>query len=202
MKQSPRTCGRGSGAASIVAYSLGITNVDPIRYNLMFERFLNPGRTDPPDIDVDFAWDERDSVLDYVFDKYGKAHVAMIATHQTCGARMAIREVARVYGLTEDEISRVTSRIPYFVDLPEYAASLQDMLKQWPSMQNMVFDHPRPLFLMMQDSYRMPGESGHTVEKWLLLLNLLTLPHLCRYPQKGIIVQWERMVLKRWGLSR
>ena len=100
VRQSPRTCGRGSGAASIVAFSLGITNVDPIRYNLMFERFLNPGRVDPPDIDVDFAWDERDDVLDYVFDKYGNEHAAMVATHLTCGARMAIREVARIYGLT------------------------------------------------------------------------------------------------------
>ena len=60
---SPRTCGRGSGAASLVAYCLGITNVCPLKHNLYFERFLNPGRTDPPDIDVDFAWDERDAVL-------------------------------------------------------------------------------------------------------------------------------------------
>jgi len=114
VKQSPRTCGRGSAAASIVSYCLGITNVDPIRYNLMFERFLNPGRMDPPDIDVDFAWDERDSVLDYVFAKYGNKHAAMVCTHNTFGPRMALRETARVFGLTESEISSVTDRMPGF----------------------------------------------------------------------------------------
>jgi len=140
VKQSPRTCGRGSGAASIVAYSLGITNVDPLRYNLMFERFLNTGRTDPPDIDVDFAWDERDRVLDYVFERYGRDHAAMVATHQTCGARMAIREVARVYGMTEQEISAVTKKIPWFLDIHHYAEQLEVVLKQWPAFQKIEFD--------------------------------------------------------------
>lgn len=204
VKQSPRTCGRGSGAASIVAYSLGITNVDPIRYNLMFERFLNPGRTDPPDIDVDFAWDERDSVLDYVFDKYGKAHVAMIATHQTCGARMAIREVARVYGLTEDEISRVTSRIPYFVDLPEYAASLQDVLKQWPSMQNMVFDHPWPA--IFNDAGRiigMPRGIGTHCGGVVITPQPINTAAPVQISAKGYpIVQWEKDGAEEMGLVK
>ena len=71
VRQSARTCGRGSAAASLVAYCLGITHVEPITHNLFFERFLNEGRTDPPDIDIDFPWDERDGVFDYVFRKYG-----------------------------------------------------------------------------------------------------------------------------------
>ena len=70
-RKARRSCGRGSAAASIVSYALGITHVDPIRHRLFFERFLNPGRMDPPDIDVDFAWDERDQVIDYVFSRYG-----------------------------------------------------------------------------------------------------------------------------------
>ncbi len=70
VRQCPRTCGRGSAASSIVSYLLGITHVDPLRYNLFFERFLNRGRKDPPDIDVDFPWDERDRTLKYVFDTY------------------------------------------------------------------------------------------------------------------------------------
>ncbi|MBN1603460.1 MAG: DNA polymerase III subunit alpha [Chitinispirillaceae bacterium] len=144
VRQSPRTCGRGSGASSIVAYSLGITNVDPIRYNLMFERFLNPGRKDPPDIDVDFAWDERDAILEYVFKKYGRDHAAMVATHQTCGARMALREVGRLFGMTEDEISRVTKKIPWFVDLPENPQNLYDYFQKWPSTKGMVLDAPWP----------------------------------------------------------
>ncbi len=107
VRQSPRTCGRGSGAASLVAYCLGITNVCPVKHNLYFERFLNPGRKDPPDIDVDFAWDERDSVISRVVSKYtGRA--AMVANHVCFQSRMALRETARVFGLTEKEISGIT----------------------------------------------------------------------------------------------
>ncbi len=81
VRQSARTCGRGSAAASLVSYCLGITHVEPITHNLFFERFLNEGRTDPPDIDVDFPWDERDGILDYVFRKYGAERTAMISNH-------------------------------------------------------------------------------------------------------------------------
>jgi len=77
-RQAPRSCGRGSAAASIVSYALGITHVDPIKHNLFFERFLNPGRMDPPDIDVDFPWDEREKILDLVFAKYGTRRTAMV----------------------------------------------------------------------------------------------------------------------------
>jgi len=105
VRQAPRTCGRGSAAASIVSYCLGITHVDPIKHNLFFERFLNVGRHDPPDIDVDFAWDERDGVLDYVFAKYGATRVAMVANQNTLGLRAAIREVAKVYGMPTGEMN-------------------------------------------------------------------------------------------------
>jgi len=105
VQQAPRTCGRGSAAASIVSYCLGITHVDPIRHNLFFERFLNVGRSDPPDIDVDFAWDERDGVLDYVFAKYGATRVAMVANQNTLGLKAAIREVAKVYGIPTGEMN-------------------------------------------------------------------------------------------------
>ncbi len=111
VRQSPRTCGRGSAAASLVSYCLGITHVDPVRYDLFFERFLNRGRTDPPDIDVDFAWDERDDVLQYVFNKYGTSRSAMIANHVAFRARAAVREIAKVYGLPESEIATVTERL-------------------------------------------------------------------------------------------
>ncbi|RQW04994.1 PHP domain-containing protein, partial [candidate division KSB1 bacterium] len=105
------TCGRGSAAASIVSYALGITHVDPIRHHLFFERFLNRGRQDPPDIDVDFAWDERDSVLKYLFDKYGPERTAMISNHSTFKARSAVREIAKVYGLADGEINAVTKKM-------------------------------------------------------------------------------------------
>ena len=103
----PITCGRGSAAASLVSYCLGITHVDPLRHNLFFERFLNVGRSEPPDIDVDFPWDERDAVLSYVFEKYGPERCAMVANHVGFRMRGAIREVAKVYGIPEEEIQKV-----------------------------------------------------------------------------------------------
>ena len=109
--RSPRVCGRGSGAASLVAYCLGITNVCPLKHDLYFERFLNPGRADPPDIDVDFAWDERDDVLAWVLRRH-QGHAAMVCNHVLFRPRMAIREVARTFGLGDREISRVVSKLP------------------------------------------------------------------------------------------
>ncbi|UCH63901.1 MAG: DNA polymerase III subunit alpha [Fidelibacterota bacterium] len=109
--QNRLTIGRGSGAASIVSYCLFITQVDPLRHNLTFERFLHEERTDLPDIDVDFAWDERDDVLAYVFKKYGRERAAMVANHVTLQPRAAVREVAKVFGLSNEEILAVTRRI-------------------------------------------------------------------------------------------
>ncbi len=100
----PRICGRGSGAASLVAYCLGITNVCPLKHNLYFERFLNPGRSDAPDIDIDFAWDERGALLDHVLQKHA-GHAAMVATIIRFQLRMAIRETAKTFGLAAGEIS-------------------------------------------------------------------------------------------------
>ncbi len=120
VRQAPRTCGRGSAAASIVSYCLGITHVDPIRHNLMFERFLNPGRHDPPDIDVDFPWDERPAILDWVFKQYGHQHAAMVANQNTLATRAALREIAKVYGLPKGEIGRALNflqRRADFVDV-------------------------------------------------------------------------------------
>ena len=105
VRRSPRTCGRGSAAASVVAYCLGITNVDPIRHNLYFERFLNLDREDPPDIDVDFAWDERDAVIEDVFRQYGEAHCARVCNHVFYRFPSALRDTARVFGIPEGEIT-------------------------------------------------------------------------------------------------
>ncbi len=143
VRQSPRTCGRGSGAASIVSYCLGITNVDPIRHNLMFERFLNPGRTDPPDIDVDFAWDERDDILDWVFKTYGTERSAMVANHIRFRPRMALRETARVFGLPESEISAVTHRLPWFWQT-DAMDDLDQLVRAAPRMAGVDLDPPWP----------------------------------------------------------
>ena len=88
--------GRGSAAGSIVSYCLEITNIDPIRYQLIFERFLNPERVSMPDIDIDFCYERRQEVIDYVYEKYGKDKVVQIVTFGTMAARMAVRDVGRV----------------------------------------------------------------------------------------------------------
>ncbi|MCL2128491.1 MAG: PHP domain-containing protein, partial [Treponema sp.] len=114
-----RTCGRGSGAASVVSYSLGITNVDPIAYNLYFERFLNPARPDPPDIDVDFAWDERDALITSVIEKFGPDCCARVANHNFFRLRSALRETAKAYGFSDGVISRHERKIIDFREKDE-----------------------------------------------------------------------------------
>ncbi len=113
VKQTKSTIGRGSGAASIISYCLFITQVDPIKYNLQFERFIHPERIDMPDIDIDFPWDERDDILKYIFNTYGLKHTAMVSNQVFLQPRSAIREVGKVYGLSNEEIKSVTKRIGY-----------------------------------------------------------------------------------------
>ncbi len=104
--------GRGSAAGSLVAYSLSITNIDPLRYGLLFERFLNPERVTMPDVDIDFCYERRDEVIRYVIDKYGEERVAQIITFGTMAARMAVRDVGRALNFTYGEADRVAKAIP------------------------------------------------------------------------------------------
>lgn len=129
VSQAPRTCGRGSAAASIVSYCLGITHVDPIRHNLFFERFLNPGRHDPPDIDIDFPWDERPKILKWVFARYGAQQAAMVANQNTLAARAAMREIAKVYGLPAGEIGQALDLLHRRADFVDVTAD--STLRTW-----------------------------------------------------------------------
>src|SRR5205085_4626621 len=104
--------GRGSGAGSLVAYSLGITDLDPLRYDLLFERFLNPERVSMPDFDIDFCQEGRDRVIEYVKEKYGSDRVAQIITFGKLQARAAVRDVGRVLGLPYGQVNRVAELIP------------------------------------------------------------------------------------------
>jgi DNA-directed DNA polymerase III PolC len=106
------TVGRGSGAGSLVTYLLGITNVDPIRYRLAFERFLHPERRDCPDLDIDLCWQRRDEVIEHVYRTYGAERVAMISTHCTLGPRGALREVARARGMPPARVDRFCRLVP------------------------------------------------------------------------------------------
>lgn len=140
-RKKRRICGRGSGAASLVAYCLDITNVCPIKYNLYFERFLNPGRTDPPDIDIDFSWDERDDVLRDVLADFGD-HAAMVCNHVFFQPRMAIREAAKAFGLPGYEISRLTKRIPWMH--PGEGRSFGEKLISLPALRDQDLSPPWP----------------------------------------------------------
>ena len=108
--------GRGSGAGSLVAWSLRITDIDPLPYNLLFERFLNPERVSMPDFDVDFCQDRRGEVIDYVTQKYGRDNVAQIITYGALSAKSAIKDVARVMGLPFAEVNELTRNIPTLID--------------------------------------------------------------------------------------
>jgi DNA-directed DNA polymerase III PolC len=150
VRKAPRTCGRGSAAASLVSYCLGITHVDPIRYDLFFERFLNRGRLDPPDIDVDFPWDERDDILDYIFQKYGAESTAMISNHNTFKARSAVREIAKVFGIPDDEIGVITKKMTGYWQ-PE---SIWELTQTHPVYKNANFPEPWPKIIQMAEKIR------------------------------------------------
>jgi DNA polymerase-3 subunit alpha len=121
--------GRGSAAGSVVAYAIGITNIDPIKYNLLFERFLNPERVSMPDIDTDFDDEGRQKVIDYVVDKYGRRQVAQIITYGTMAAKMAIRDVARVLDLPLSDANYVAKLVP---ERP--GISLSEAIKEVPEL--------------------------------------------------------------------
>ncbi|MFH0888637.1 MAG: DNA polymerase III subunit alpha [Planctomycetota bacterium] len=111
--------GRGSSAGSLLAYALGITDIDPLKYDLLFERFLNPGRHEPPDIDIDFSQAGRDKVINYVHEKYGRENVSQIITFGTMKARAVIRDVGRVMGIPLTEVDRIAKKLSGITSLKE-----------------------------------------------------------------------------------
>lgn len=129
------TLGRGSAANSLVSYCLGFTDVEPFEHGLFFERFLNRGRISPPDVDIDFSWRERDEIVKYVYEKYGYSNVAMISTTVTFKARSAFREVAKVFGISGEEISKYSQFIPW-----TRAQNLIDISKRYPETKSLNFD--------------------------------------------------------------
>src|SRR5436853_1130298 len=135
--------GRGSGAGSLVAYSLGITDLDPLRYDLLFERFLNPERVSMPDFDIDFCQDGRDRVIDYVKDKYGARSVSQIATFGTMAAKAVVRDVGRVLGMGYGEVDRIAKLIPF-----ELGMTLEKALEVEPQLAALVKEQEEVAELM------------------------------------------------------
>jgi len=133
--------GRGSAAGSLVSYLIGITNIDPLKYELLFERFLNPERISMPDIDTDFSDARRDEVIQYAADKYGQGNVSQIITFGTLGARVAIRDVGRVMGYSYGYCDRIAKLIPMFTDLKgalEDIPELKEMYKNDPEATKLI----------------------------------------------------------------
>src|SRR5690606_32600645 len=141
--------GRGSAAGSVVAYCLGITNIDPLKYNLLFERFLNPDRVSLPDIDIDFDDEGRSSVMDYVIRKYGSKQVAQIITYGTMAAKSSIKDTARVLDLPLFEAERISKLIPNTLSLAKIFSFANDKLKS--SLRPEDFDRVRELISMAEE---------------------------------------------------
>lgn len=135
-KNIPVGPGRGSAAGSLVSYVLGITNIEPTRWGLIFERFLNPERVTMPDIDIDFCFERRDEVIDYVRNKYGKEHVAQIITFGTMAARASVRDVGRVLDVPYNEVDRIAKLIP-----PN--TSIEEALQISEELRNLIENNPQ-----------------------------------------------------------
>ena len=125
--------GRGSGAGSLAAYCMGITDLDPMKYNLLFERFLNPERVSMPDFDIDFCYERRQEVIDYVTRKYGADHVAQIVTFGTLQTRAAIRDVGRAMGMPYSAVDTVAKLVPN-----EYKINIDDAVKKSPKLRELM----------------------------------------------------------------
>ena len=147
--------GRGSGAGSLAAYCVGITDIDPIRYNLIFERFLNPERVSMPDFDVDFCYERRQEVIDYVNEKYGRDHVAQIVTFGTMAARAAVRDVGRVMGMTYQDVDRVAKLIPM-----ELKMTLKKALEVSPDLK-VLYDGDNQVHELIDTSLKVEGMPRH-----------------------------------------
>jgi len=200
VQQTRTTIGRGSAAASIVSYCLFITQVDPLRYALQFDRFIHSEREDMPDIDVDFPWDERDDVLNYVFNKYGKKRTAMVSSQIFLKPRSAIREVGKVHGLSNEEIKSITKRIGWYASRRD----LEHWVRTDPRFANV--DMNEMLIRVLRESEKIvgvfrypsvhPGGVVIVPDEIQKYVPVLTAP-------KGVqIVEWEKDQVEDSGLLK
>ena len=147
--------GRGSAAGSIVSYLLGITDINPLKYGLLFERFLNPQRLGLPDIDIDFCYERRQEVIDYVTNKYGQENVAQIITFGTMQARAVVRDVGRVMGLSYADVDRIAKMIP-----PDPTITLKDALTSERELNNLYKSDPE-ITRLIDTALQLEGLNRH-----------------------------------------
>jgi DNA-directed DNA polymerase III PolC len=194
------TVGRGSGASSLVAYVLGITNVDPMRYGLTFERFLHPARRDCPDLDIDLCWQRRDEVIAHVYDTYGHDRVAMICTHATLGARSAFRETAKALGVSNARVNALARRVPREME-PPYL----DRLLAAPDAR-FVDWREAPLAEALRLAERLSGAPRHlSVHSGGLVIADRELTHyvpLERAAKDLVVTQFEMRAIEALGLVK
>ncbi len=204
--------GRGSAAGSIVAYALGITNVCPLRFDLLFERFLNPERVSMPDIDVDFCFERRGEVIEYVRERYGRNSVGQIVTVGTMKARAAVKDVARVLRIPPGEADRITKLIP---SGPAYSLTIPDAMQRVDEMRELVRGNPAYQRLVDLSS-RIEGISRHmSVHAAGVVIApgpLAEYVPVCTAPTRGagaaadgeesIITQYEMGALEKVGMLK
>jgi DNA polymerase-3 subunit alpha len=192
--------GRGSAAGSLISYVLGITDLDPLKYGLFFERFLNPERISPPDIDVDFCYNRRPEVIDYVRKKYGEKSVAQIITFGTLGAKMAIRDVGRVMGLSYGEADRLTKMIPF-----DPKMTLEKALKESPDFKR-AYDEEEIARSVIDSAMTLEGVSRqagvHAAGVVISDHDLTDYVPLTKDDHDGIVTQYSMEPLGELGLLK
>ncbi len=192
--------GRGSAAGSLVAYALRITDLDPLSYNLLFERFLNPERVTMPDIDMDFCMDRRAEVINYVIEKYGEEHVCQIITFGTLGAKAAIRDVGRVMDFPYAEVDKVAKLVPTQLNI-----TLQDALIQEPRLQELV-DQDVRMKDLIDTAMSLEGLARHasTHAAGVVISQKPLLDHVPLYKTSNdeIVTQYTMTDLEKVGLVK
>ncbi len=191
--------GRGSAAGSLVAYSLGITNIDPLQYSLLFERFLNPERISMPDIDIDFCDDKRDKVLQYVCDKYGQEKVAQIITFGTMAARAAVRDVGRALAIPYADVDRIAKLIPV-----EPKMTIKKALDQSKDLQTLYKEEQyRHLLDMSMAVEGMPRHaSTHAAGVVIAEEPLINFVPLYKTADSSVVTQFPMNTLEDLGLLK
>ncbi len=183
--------GRGSGANSIVAYCLGITDVNPIELDLYFERFLNPYRATPPDFDIDFSWKDRDEVIDYVFKRYGKDHVALLGMYSTFQYNAIIRELGKVFGLPKSEIDALANNQRQHMKedkIQRYIMQYGKMMQNFPNHHSI---HPGGMLISEKPIYQycavvMPPKGFATAQADMFVAEKIGLFKLDILSQRGL----------------
>lgn len=155
-KHIPVGPGRGSAAGSVVSYALGITDIDPLKYHLLFERFLNPERVSMPDIDIDFCYERRDEIIEYVTNKYGKDRVAQIITFGTMLAKAAIRDVGRVLNIPYNEVDRIAKLIPYELNI-----TINNALERVPELKRLYESEDGKTKYLIDNAIKLEGLTRH-----------------------------------------